>query len=227
MSIPGRTLTLTAIQGAGLAFLQSLMGRSVTRGINWQTFDPVTGAAQPANVILPHITIDERHLDSMSITEHPVEQGAGISDHAYKNPAELVVRYGWSKSGGSIAPGTSILTIPSNITIIPTFSDPNVLNVVYDRLLKLQEASQLVNVVTGKRSYFNMLIAAIQVDTDRRSENVLDIRIVFRQIVIAKTQIATVPPKEQQQMPDKTAPQENGGTKQLEPAPNFNPAGAD
>ena len=47
--------------------------------------------------IIPDVTIEEQHTDSLTITDQPVETGAAISDHAFKNPAEVTVKVGWSQ----------------------------------------------------------------------------------------------------------------------------------
>lgn len=48
--------------------------------------------------IIANITIRERHQDDLEITDHPVEQGAQISDHAFKRPAEVTIEVAWSNS---------------------------------------------------------------------------------------------------------------------------------
>lgn len=48
--------------------------------------------------IVAGITVRERHTDTLEITEHPVEQGAAISDHVYKRPASVVIEVSWSNS---------------------------------------------------------------------------------------------------------------------------------
>ena len=48
--------------------------------------------------IYPDVVVKESHRDEMEITEHPIESGASISDHAFKRPAELLVQFGWSDS---------------------------------------------------------------------------------------------------------------------------------
>ena len=35
-------------------------------------------------LIVPSVVISEKHNDTLEITEHPVEVGAAISDHAYR-----------------------------------------------------------------------------------------------------------------------------------------------
>jgi hypothetical protein len=45
-----------------------------------------------------HVTIREVHTDEIEITDQPVEQGAAISDHAFRRPSELVIECAWSNS---------------------------------------------------------------------------------------------------------------------------------
>lgn len=48
--------------------------------------------------IVAQVTIQEIHNDTLEITDHPVEMGAVISDHAFKRPAELIITAAWSNS---------------------------------------------------------------------------------------------------------------------------------
>lgn len=56
--------------------------------------------------IFANITIEERHTDTQTITRHPVESGAAISDHAYKEPKEVTIRCAWSNSTDAATPNT-------------------------------------------------------------------------------------------------------------------------
>ena len=47
------------------------------------------------------VTLEESHSDQLEISDHPVQQGASITDHAYKRPAELTIKCGWSNSPAS------------------------------------------------------------------------------------------------------------------------------
>lgn len=46
--------------------------------------------------IVAEVTVKEQGRDDLTITSHPVERGAAISDHAFKNPATLTLQAGWS-----------------------------------------------------------------------------------------------------------------------------------
>lgn len=51
------------------------------------SLDIITAIFRPHGNIGPittHVTIEENHVDDLVITKHPVEQGATITDHAFK-----------------------------------------------------------------------------------------------------------------------------------------------
>lgn len=122
--------------------------------------------------IVPQVIIEEQHTDELMITEHPVEKGADITDHAVKQPARLIMRCGWSKSGSNV-PGLS-LTQPSPAD-------------AYKMLLALQATLMPFDVVTGKRTYSDMLIKRLGTITDEDTENVLVVDVEMQQIIIVST----------------------------------------
>lgn len=126
--------------------------------------------------ILPNVVVQESAQDELTITEHPVESGANITDHAFKNPALLSVTYGWSQSG------TALNGLISGAGLTPSPRD------VYQQLLDLQESRQPFNVVTGKRLYENMLIRSLSQVTDVEGENCLLVDMDLQEIIIVSTQ---------------------------------------
>jgi hypothetical protein len=178
-----------------------------------------------------YVTISERHHDEMDIVEHPVEQGARISDHAYKLPPEVVIECGWSnsprvpawgKGGGLIAAATGTLaglgSFGAAQAAVITGNSPDQVRDIYNRLLKLQESVTLIDVVTGKRTYSNMLVRSIIVETDQKTEHILRATITLRQVLIATVRVVAIAaPAEDQQDPHSTLPVEDKGTKQLNP----------
>lgn len=154
--------------------------------------------------IIPDVTIEETHRDELTITEHPVEQGANVADHAFKQPAEIIARYGWTNSSATLASGVAGLLGNTG------GSGPDVAE-VYQTLLTLQESRQPFDVITGKRIYSNMLIRSLQVHTDASTENCLMVTAVMRQIILVDTQTTTLKPETQAQ-PEKTASPQSRGT---------------
>lgn len=146
--------------------------------------------------IFPDVAIEERHLDELEITSHPVEQGAAISDHAFKRPVELIMRVGWSNSSS-----------------FATFFTGSVRD-IYQQLLDLQARREPFDVVTGKRAYSNMLLRALLVTTDKDSENTLMVEASFQEVIVVNTQTALLAPIASQALPQKTASPVNTGTVQ-------------
>lgn len=150
--------------------------------------------------IIPDVVVEEVHTDTLTITDHPVEQGAEITDHAYKNPAELSMRIGWSKSSLTLNGVIGGLVSGSLLSGgIKTLRD------VYQDLLKLQGSRKTFDVSTGKRLYRNMLIRSLSTTTDATTENALVITVVLREVIVVQTKAAKLKPQAQAK-PAKTGP---------------------
>ena len=160
--------------------------------------------------IIPDVVIEEHHEDTLTITDHPVEQGAQITDHAYKNQAEVTMRVGWSNS-------TSLI---NSIVSGSLFSGTiNSVNDLYKQMLLLQESRTVFDVVTGKRTYKNMLIKSLSTTTDDNTENALILVVHMRQIIIVSTSEVSLSSNDTQTQPEKTGVVSNTGTKQPIVAP--------
>jgi hypothetical protein len=144
--------------------------------------------------IIAEVTIEETAEDDLQITEFPVEQGAPISDHAFKRPAQVTIRAGWSRQRSF---------------------DLSAETGVYGLLLSWQAALMPFDVYTGKRHYVNMLIERLTVNTDQHSEYALMATLSCRQVIIVGTQTTTVtgssPDPNAHADPSSTAPQTNTG----------------
>ena len=125
--------------------------------------------------LYPQVVVEEAHEDSLEITEHPVEQGAAVNDHAFKKPEAVTIRGGVSDS----SPGDG--DKPSQE--------------FYEKLLELQAKREPFDIVTGKRMHKNMLLESLTVVTDPDTENCLMFTAQCREVIIVKTQVASVPPR--------------------------------
>lgn len=173
------------------------------------TIDP----KRSIDTIVAHVTMEEIGTDELQITEHPVELGANITDHAFKKPADLLIRCGWSNASlaGVLA---GVKGLVSALSGGDAFGSDYVSG-VYNQLLALQESRVPFDVSTGKRLYTNMLMRSLSVTTDEKSEYTLMVTAVFKQILIVQTQATTLPPKEVQAQPWATAETADTGTKQV------------
>lgn len=115
------------------------------------------------------VTVTEQHVDELTITQHPVERGAAVTDHAFKNPAQLTVKAASSAS----------------------FEDD--LTDLYNQLLEMQASAEPIEVQTGKRLYENMLVKSLRVDTDMATENVLMVSVQLQEVILVDTLQTTMP----------------------------------
>lgn len=188
----------------------------------------VTVGAKKTTYIMKQVTIEEVHNDEMEITDHPVERGAMISDHAFARPAELIITAAWSNSPhevsllnqltGAAASASSALrkvvgavNLVSGISSMFSSGAPTTV-FTYNAILALYNDRQLFDVYTGKRTYKNMLIKSLATTTDVRTENSLILRIGLRQIILADTQTVTVPSASNMASPEKNGATINRGT---------------
>jgi hypothetical protein len=188
--------------GSGLPGLGSLVDTA-------EQFIPVLFNPRNIGGFVANVTIEEQHVDRLRITEHPVEQGAAITDHAYKMPAQVTIRAGWSNSSPQ------------------ALGNPFYIQTIYQSFLALQVSRQLFDIVTGKRSYSNMLIEALIETTDAAHENAMMLVVECKEVIIVTTQTVTVPPAA-----NMSSPSSNGATQQqgqISPVANpttFNTAAA-
>ena len=137
------------------------------------------------------VVVEEQHEDSLTITEHPVEQGAKVNDHAYVMPARLTIRAGMSDMDGD---GKSRET--------------------YERLLELMRRREPFDIVTGKRLYENMLLESVSTTTDATTEKALLVTAECREVIIVRTQASSVPPRERHKNARRTGGTADKGQKQ-------------
>lgn len=162
-------------------------------------------------LIVPSVVVSEKHSDTLEITEHPVEIGAAVADHAYKRPSEVVMEVGFA-GGGSLLDFVDTSSIGLSLGLSPQET--------YQELLDLQSSRIPFDVVTGKRLYSNMLIRALEVTTDKTTENVLSAVLTLREVLITQTQQITVANKSNMKDGASTSAVANSGTKTTKPPNN-------
>ncbi|MDE1158440.1 MAG: hypothetical protein PW791_09205 [Neorhizobium sp.] len=152
----------------------------------------ISFSTRAIGVVIPNVVVDEVNRDQLVITTHPVEQGASISDHAFKMPAQVEMRCAWSDSTGGYV-GYS--------------------KQIYLALQTLQQVRQPFSVFTGKRAYSNMLVQSLEITTNEQNENALFATIGLQEVIIVSTSTTTVA-NGNQASAAKTAGTATSGTKQ-------------
>lgn len=144
------------------------------------TFQSIFGGpSRKIDDIAVNCVISEDTNDTLTVTRQPIQNGASISDHAYKEPTTLSM--------------TAYFT--DNLT--------DSLMDIYDDLQVLQEARTPFDIVTPKRIYKSMLMTTLINHTDAKTENVLSISMTFEEIIIVSVTTTGVP-RIAQSLPAKT-----------------------
>ncbi len=145
--------------------------------------------------IYADIVIEERHRDEMAITSHPVEQGATITDHAYKKPSSIIIRGGVTDSK-AMRNGLATVGTVQNTLDRPPLSPRD----FYEKLLQLQAKREPFDICTLWRLYRNLLVKSLSVASDPNSENCLtftaecqEVQIVQNAFANSQNHYATIP----------------------------------
>jgi len=141
------------------------------------------------------ITVEEISTDDLEITQHPVQQGANITDHAYMKPAQIAIKIIFNDEDRPLAE-------------------------TYQKLLQLQSSRQPFDVVTGKRQYKNMLFKSLSQTNDLATDNILSISAQLQEVFITAVQVVSVPERSKQANPGKTGATENAGQKKAQTEQN-------
>lgn len=186
----------------------------------------VTLLFQPFQAIIDTLVLDasvrEEHVSEVEVTDHPVEQGAAVSDHARPKPEELTIEgvvsntplnhlqtrravtsegFSWTTS----AAVNSVRGVPGNAES------------AYVTLRAMRDTPRLVTIITALRSYDNMVMTSLKVPRDGAIGDVLKFEAKFKQVRIvtnAVTVVATKVPKAkpQQKLGSKATTSPTAGT---------------
>lgn len=121
------------------------------------------------------------HNQLATVTEHPLETGAPVADHAYIEPAEVPITIGMSDAATDVG------------TIAGKSSDRSV--IAYNRLLALMHLFEPVTLITRLATYEDMLITSVSADDDYTTQNALKATVIFKHIQIVSVSTVTIQQK--------------------------------
>lgn len=121
----------------------------------------------------------EDHTESVKVTEHPVQTGANISDHAYNLPAKLTMEIGMSDAMDSIVTGQFTGWYTKSVS-------------AYQMLKQLKEARLPLRVLTRLNLYENMIIEEINAPDDVKTLYGLRCTVTLKEIFVVEVSKTTV-----------------------------------
>ncbi len=177
-------------------------------------FDVMTITSKTLGTIRIGVTIEEVYNDELQITEHPVEKGTPMTDHAFKRQPDVVLKCGWSNADWSALLGSSVVTFDD----FGSTTQSSYIDGIYSKLLALQASCVPFDAVTSRRKYSNVLLQGLRVVHDAKTSGALMLTATLRQIRIVQTKATKLPPRDDQADPSRTAETQNTGSKQAVPA---------
>lgn len=129
------------------------------------------------------VVLYEEHESTMTIADHPVERGAEISDHAWREARRVRIE--------------GVVDAPLAVA-------------AYEGLLAVQEAAEPFDLVTGLKIYRNMLIEQLFATRDKATARVLNFEADLREVIIVDTQTSAGSP-EAGTTADRASPRVNRG----------------
>lgn len=128
-----------------------------------------------------------QHSTSLTITQHPVETGASVTDHSYFNPRRFSFDIGMT-----------------DCIVSPQFSgDYNRSVNAYNALVDLQKSRQRLTLVSKYGIFPNILIESVDVSDDYSTKNAMKATITLLEIIVAK--LHTVKASADPQVTDQTS----------------------
>jgi hypothetical protein len=114
------------------------------------------------------------HNSELTITEHPVESGANVADHAFMEPREVIIEVGMTDCAVSIVPGQFEGGWSRSVE-------------AYKVLLSLQQNRIPFSILTRLGLYENMLVKTLLVPDDYAMRFGLKATATCREILVAET----------------------------------------
>lgn len=125
--------------------------------------------------------------ESLTITSHPVQSGANISDHAFRNPTKISMEIMMSDVMASRVPGQFTDGGGARGVILGMLGANTSKSVsAYQRLLELQRMRMPVSVKTRLGYYDNMLIESIDTPDDVNTLSGLRCTINMTEVLVAR-----------------------------------------
>ncbi len=155
---------------------------------------------KPTLTTIDSLTLDasvsETHTSDVEVTEHPVEDGVAVADHARVKPAGLVIE--GIISNTPINRSQSLRVASSFGTTIQTTNpqdqlagQPGYAEQAFTLLEQLRDSTKLITVVTGLKTYDDMILTNLSVPRNIQTGDALRFTATFKYVRRVKNQTTT------------------------------------
>ncbi len=136
----------------------------------------------PVGAVELDASLNETHSSSVDVTQHPVEDGADITDHVRIKPETISI--------------TGVVTNTPLIFLASFRESPTRAEEAYETMRELLRNREPISVITTLRQYDNMILTNMQTSRDARTGNVVQCTLNFQEIIIANSETVEAPEPE-------------------------------
>lgn len=122
-------------------------------------------------------TLNESVQDTFDVTQHPVEEGADVTDHVQKKPSTLQLQ-------------VAVTNSPLPEQAAPAQNRDIAL---YDSLRVIADKREPLTVVTGLRVYLNMVISSLSTTRNPQTGQILVMDLDLTEVILTTTQTVDIP----------------------------------
>lgn len=142
-------------------------------------------------------TVSEAHNGEVEVTEHPVEEGANISDHARVKPPTLTLEGMVSNTPLNQGQHRRKVTSKEGFVFETTATtdqitgQPGIMESAFTKLQELREKAMPITVITRLKTYTNMVLTSLVVPRNASTGEALRFTATFRNVIIIKNRTTT------------------------------------
>jgi hypothetical protein len=168
----------------------------------------------PQPTLVFDLVLRERYQVASTMTRHPVEFGAEISDHVFRQPRQFTLEGGVTDTRFP-NDGTDSFAAQAGSAVTRS-------QTAWQVLQQYQASGQLFNVQTSLELLENMVITNLSTVRDAATAKVLEFTAVMQEAIIVQTQSVKLPPEFlSRQLAGQETPTDNGTKEAKEPAPSI------
>lgn len=143
----------------------------------------VTVDAEGDNPVTLDATVSEEHAEAVTLTKHPVEEGAAVTDHARKEPDRFTLS-GAVVSNAPIGIGDEAVTRAR----ARAEGEPGFAESAHETLRALLAARRAVVVKTNVRTYRNVVMVGLATTADRTTGGARRMSLTFEEVRFVRSE---------------------------------------
>jgi hypothetical protein len=128
-------------------------------------------------------SVEETHVDTAEVSEHPVETGVNVADHVRRLPPSLDIQ--------GVVTNTPVIFLASLQAESPLLGSlkrtSDRVGAAYDELQRIMQDGEAVTVATSLRFYADMILTSLSVARNAQNGNSLNVTMSLKKIIKAET----------------------------------------